>query len=614
MGKAEYGLAASKAVGMPHRDALPEGVTVADFLPVGEWEPADQAAAIEAMSTRRIERIRRMVADLSAQGLARQAAEAAAHDFLTFAEYRRTVPRVDAIREQLTQIDDAKRRQAFDRETKPGKPIFYSTNEPPNQNEITFAGLFNPRTHTPDCVGYMAYIKTVSTALFDLFFWKLPALIPESDRKGHTYLTGSSGAGKSELLKTLIHADVMKDKPPCIIVIDPHGKFADEVAQQEEVVASGRLIYLNPTQSKHRTPTLNPFQCDTPEEAERIGKNLVGLFELLFTQEHSADLTANMRVIFNAFLPAMLRMPGSDILTLQKLLEADEDNQFFRQALGYMEPQQREYIRRNWSLKSFDSTKESLGKRLQVIASTPFLNFVCGQSTIDLDAAVKGRKIICLSLQPSGLDEGTTKAIGAFFLASVHAYVVAKSGERDSDKHKGVVPIHAYIDECHNFVSPTMGKILTEMRKFGLHLTLAQQFAAQGMADPDLKKAVLGNTMVKIAGFNSERATHREMARVMQLEESDLISLEKHRFYAKAGDKKAFKLYPPQNLIGERNCVGPKVWHEVIGDQLGRYYRPLEPSKGAGRGNVPPEATDAPEAPAAGMPSDFLAPPATDFR
>ena len=110
----------------------------------------------------------------------------------------------------------------------------------------------------------MAYIQAVHPPLSSVFFWRLPALIREGDRKGHTYLTGSSGAGKSELLKVLIHADIHKSKPPCVIVLDPHGKFADEVAQQKDVVASGRLIYLNPTQSKHRTPTLNPFQCDTP--------------------------------------------------------------------------------------------------------------------------------------------------------------------------------------------------------------------------------------------------------------------------------------------------------------------------------------------------------------
>jgi hypothetical protein len=64
-------------------------------------------------------------------------------------------------------------------------------------------------------------------------------------------------------MKVLVRAYVEKPKPPCIVVIDPHGKFADEVARQS--AHTGRLIYINPALSKFRTPTINPFECDQPE-------------------------------------------------------------------------------------------------------------------------------------------------------------------------------------------------------------------------------------------------------------------------------------------------------------------------------------------------------------
>lgn len=609
MSKADFERAAAEAIGIPSLDRLPDGQTGADFLPIGSWCVADQVAAVEAITERRLRRVRSMVAALTTRGLHSQAAAAESYEFLSFTEYKRAVSGIDGIRDRQAQIADQERRRAFDKQNRDGKTYFYPTYATPTKNETALARLFDPGTHTPDIKGYMAYVAAVDPALSELFFLKLPALIPEKDRELHTYITGSSGAGKSELMKVLIHAAVSKPMSPCVIVIDPHGKFADEVARQRGIADSGRLIYLNPALSRHRTPTINPFQCDDPERAEYIGKGLLGLFELLFMQEKSAELTGNMRVLLNALLPALLRMPDADIMVLQKLLSAGKDDRLLRQAMGCMEPQQRDFIRSEWDLKSFETTKESLRKKIQTIASTPFLRFVCGSNTIDLDAAVKARSIICLSLSKSDLDAGTIKAMGAFFLATVQAYVYAKAHERpESDPNR--VPIHVFIDECHNFVSPTFKEILTEARKFGLHLTLAQQFAGQGMEDAELKKAVLGNTGVKIAGFNNEAATQRAMAREMQLDEDELIKLEQHRFFVKTTDKPAFKLYPPGNLLGSRNGVDAAAWHAVIGAQLGRYYRPLEASSPSGGPDASPAAPSAPEA----TPSDFLAPPTPDFR
>lgn len=610
----DYERLAGEASGLIHPENLPRGTTADDFLTVGEVDIEGLADAVEAIGRRRLERVRKVVATLEAEGFTDEARTVAEKtDFLSLTEYLATLARMDDIKKRTEQLADLERKKAFDRTYKDGKPSFYPTYDPPTKNELTLYRLALATPLEQNLAGYVAYIKAIHPSLSRLFFLKLPALIPEKDRELHTYITGSSGAGKSEIMKVLIHAYVTKKKPPCIVVIDPHGKFADEVARQKEVVESGRLIYLNPAFSKKWTPTINPFECDEPERAEYIGKGLIGLFELLFMQENSAELSGNMRVILNAFIPALLRMPDTDILTLQKLLGADDTSPLFRKALANMEPQQRDFIRSEWSKKSFETTKDSLRKKIQTIASTPFLRFACGHNTIDLDDAVKKRSVICLSLSKSDLDTGTIKAMGAFFLATVQAYAYAKSHERpESDPNR--VPIHCFIDECHNFVSPTFTEILTEGRKFGLHLTLAQQFASQGMEDNDLKKAVLGTTGIKIAGYNNEKATQKAMAREMQLDEAELISLPKHRFWVKSTDKKPFKLIPPSNLIGNRNCVDGETWFRVIGDQLGRFYRPVESSKTATEGKPPPDATNAPDAPPDAFPSDFIEPPPPDFR
>ena len=84
----------------------------------------------------------------------------------------------------------------------------------------------------------------IADALSLILFWpfKLPRLyrairryirlirpfpFTETDRMRHTYLTGGSGAGKSEAMKVIIHHYIARDPSTALVVIDPHGEFAE---------------------------------------------------------------------------------------------------------------------------------------------------------------------------------------------------------------------------------------------------------------------------------------------------------------------------------------------------------------------------------------------------
>ncbi|MBF0246943.1 MAG: hypothetical protein HQL36_02560, partial [Alphaproteobacteria bacterium] len=362
---------------------------------------------------------------------------------------------------------------------------------------------------------------------------------------------------------------------------DPHGKFADEVAAQREVVEGDRLVYVNPALEKGLTPVLNPFDLDDPDAAGTVAVQVMGVFDELFRGANNAGLTGNMNALLVPCLTALLRMPDATLLTLQELFSSGPKDALFKQALKHMNPQQRRFIAAEWEKKRYEVTKDAVVAKIQTLMnSDPFLNFLCGPSTIDLDAVVEGRKVLCLSLQKGELDRDTVSAIGLFVMATLQGYVLRKYKTR---KH-AMVPIHVFVDECHNFLSPTVTEILEEARKFGLHLTLAQQYAGQKM-DATLAKTVLGNTAVKIAGFNDEKSTQREMARLMDLDEANLVRLEKQRFYVKAGDRAAIKLIPPSNLADRKNCVSATEWRAELDRQKERHYRPVmayEPAIPAG--------------------------------
>lgn len=585
----DYEKVAREALGMP------EG---ADALPVGEITLGESPAAVHAVTERRVRKIRHALATLpDGARIVRPTIEAA--DFLTFPEYLAALDELGRIRTQMNRAENTERRKQFDQYVRPDKPSFYAHHETPNAAARAFARIYHPATFTPDISGYCAYVGNIEPHFRETFFLKLPALISESDRQLHTYVTGSSGAGKSEFLKILIHGYAKQAAPPCVFVIDPHGKFADEVAGQKEIIAANRLVYVNPALSKKRTPTLNPF--DLPEsdhdDAPTVARHIMGVFNLLFQDAGHASLTGNMDALLTPCIVALLRMPNTDILTLQRLLGSAEDSPLFRNVIAHMPDQQRGFIASEWGKKRFEATKDSVIAKIQSLANSPhFINFLCGESTLDIVALVRDRKTVCVSLQKGEVDGDAIRAIGGFTLAMVQAYAYRAHKKRRAD----MVPIHVFIDECHNFISPTINEVLEEARKFGLHLTLCQQYAGQRM-DRELTKTVLGNTGVKIAGFNSEKATHAEMSRVMQIDDVELIGLKKREFYVKTVGRPAFKVTPPDTLVGMKNCVDADTWRAALRDQVGQYYRPIDaaPRTAAAHDTppAPPAASDSPPPP-----------------
>src|SRR5204863_369624 len=60
-------------------------------------------------------------------------------------------------------------------------------------------------------------------------------------------------------------------------------------------------------------------------------------------------------------------------------------------------------------------------------------------------------------------------------------------------------PFYVYIDEFHNFVTPSMSPILSGGRKYSLGLILAHQELRQLLAkDPDVASAVIVNPFTRV--------------------------------------------------------------------------------------------------------------------
>jgi DNA helicase HerA-like ATPase len=193
-----------------------------------------------------------------------------------------------------------------------------------------------------------------------------------------------------------------------------------------------------------------------------------------------------------------------------------------------------------------------------------------GKSTINLEKEMntKGRIIIFRISKNKMFD--TYKYYTRFILGFIQMIALKRADLKETDR----VHTHLFIDEFHNFITPSIEEILTESRKYKLFLTLAHQLVSQ-ISSPKLRDIILSNTNVKIIGNNSNK-TLEAMNKTLNEKLVDVENLEIGEFYIKAGNNSLIKVKNSDEYIGDKNSLSEDEWNESKEYQLNHYYRDIK--------------------------------------
>ena len=366
-----------------------------------------------------------------------------------------------------------------------------------------------------------------------------------------------------------------------VVVIDPHGKLASEIAHWKEFARNDRLVYIQPSLSASYTPVINPFELkhlDDPQENKRVvgvmAQELERVIEEVASEGGGGSLTGQMTVVARHSATGMLYM-GGDLATLQRLMLDAKNGDLIERVKRIGSRKSKEFFRTSFDRDSYTTTRHGIYNRLELLLSLDaFHDATIGRSTLDLKRALNSRKVIVFNLRGMGKD--AYSAFGRFIIAYILGIALQRDPEADN------VPIHLFVDECHNFLTESVKTILKETRKFGLHLTLAQQEVGESMSE-GLKRAVLSNCNVVLAGSSDSRSQNAILRRTKATEE-DLALLGEGRFllYIDRLQRKA-PVVPVQvrsDLVDQANSMTAAEWERVQAEQLKRYYRPIAQLRG----------------------------------
>ena len=419
--------------------------------------------------------------------------------------------------------------------------------------------------------GYLDYVRSTlsddSQGDPNSFFFKPRAFhIAEDVRRKHTFIAAGTGSGKSELIKFLIRHYETVNKNTAVILIDPHGPLAKDVALYSEHLDNDRLVYIDVRLSPGHHAVFNAFEVkDKSEQSLEIqSEHLVAAFEQIV-----GGFSENMEALLIPCLTLLLHKDGSDLSDIIPLLDNKRNQDLIRYGqtqLPYEE--HRKFFKYGFFSNNYDSSKDALNNRFQSLLSIPTIKrFTCGPSTFDLEDLIEQKKIIVFNLPRSKVSKKAIKVIGQFITAYVQGYTM----RRQDIPNNPMTPVHFFVDECQYFISSTTEEILGESRKFELYLTLATQRTKQ--VGNDLLDTILGNVACFFVG-KSKGQTLSKMSDQLDIDKTEIKNLAVGNFYVSQESKLPTKTKLPE--VGQKFAMTKKQWETVKAEQLKRYYKPIE--------------------------------------
>ena len=253
---------------------------------------------------------------------------------------------------------------------------------------------------------------------------------------------------------------------------------------------------------------------------------------------------------------------------------------YIKEGLKNPIPSHRDFFKHKFRDNKYKVTKDGIYTRLQSLRNYhTFDKLLCGKSTINLSTAINSGKVLIFNLSKGRMGDEVSKAIGKLMIANFQSIAL----RREEIPKKFRKKTYLFVDEFQNFITPRVEEILTESRKYALHLVLANQVVGQKM-DADGKITLLGNTALKVVG-NAGRASLDIMSREILVPVKTLQKTPKYNFYVYNKDtlKPAFKLKTPTFLLDTNNhfYLSKSEYKELLHYLVFKsgYYKKIDPTK-----------------------------------
>ncbi len=352
--------------------------------------------------------------------------------------------------------------------------------------------------------------------------------IKRQDRRQHMYVVGKTGTGKSALLHNLIVQDILNGEGLCLI--DPHGELVESILEKIPENRIDDVIYFDPSDTDYPIG-FNVLEVLDPQYKHLVASSLMGIFTKIWANVWSA----RMEYILNNTILALLDMPNSTLLGINRILTDKE----YRQKV--IENVKDPIVKAFW-VNEYEEWRDQFrneaiapiqNKVGQFLSTDIIRNIVCQpKSTIDIFDIMNSGKILLINVSKGKIGEDNSALLGAMFITKIQMAAMERVRIPEDQR----IDFYLYVDEFQNFATDSFANILSEARKYRLNLILAHQYIGQLITDVSQKvrDAIFGNvgTMITFrVGAADAEFLEKEFAPEFSAE--DIVNLSNYNIYLK---------------------------------------------------------------------------------
>lgn len=345
------------------------------------------------------------------------------------------------------------------------------------------------------------------------------------DSQFHAHVTGATGAGKSNVLETLVLGSIKAGQS--VIVLDAKNDLTTDIMRVLPRDYWDSTVVLDPAAETTDAPVgLNPFSVPGIRP-ELIADGVLAIMKDLFPDAFGPRVSE----VMHAALITLAHRPGSTLVDLPRLLT---DVQFRRQATSSLDPFLLEYWR------GFDALSDA--QRAQSIAPAlsrvnQFLLRPGIRRTLDqpeprftLSELFGGEQRILLAPMNAGLlGESSAALLGGMLVSLLWNLTLARANQPKEQRR----PVSIFIDEAQVFVRSSgtdLADFLARARSLGVAVHIAHQHRSQMKAE--ILDALDANARSKIVMAPAPKDAKLLASLIPELTVEDFKALPPYDVYA----------------------------------------------------------------------------------
>jgi tetratricopeptide (TPR) repeat protein len=389
-----------------------------------------------------------------------------------------------------------------------------------------------------------------------------------NDRMRHTYIVGRTGTGKSTLLQNMALQDIEAGRG--VGVIDPHGDLVEAILQCIPAHRIQDVVLFDPADVE-RPVGLNICDVQGVMEQNMVVADFIGLLYALFDPKRTGIMGPRLENSVRNAMLTIMNVPGYTMIEVVRML-SDEP---FRNHMAkrVTDPVLKNYWQNiaphNFIARGEYNMSDYVTSKFGPFVDDRLLRNIIGQAnnTLKFAEIMNTGKILLVNLAKGKIGPQNSHFLGLLLVPQLLVAALSRTRLPVEERR----PFCLYVDEFQNFTSPSFGVMLSETRKYGVALTMANQFISQ--LSEDIREAVFGNVASLFAFQVGIRDAAFLAPELYPADADGLINLPNHHLLAKLPIQGNTSTPFPVRTLPDSRLPNPALAATIRGYSRQRYGR-----------------------------------------